>query len=99
MTTHPSTRVTDTTARFWRDAGETFNDLRQAFDHLVNGDHALNATITHNQEQPTAAEVAAHMHRALDVKAAAHQHYLDLRRLYVLCGGDVRPGMEKEEAS
>lgn len=96
MTTHSSVRVTDTTARFWEDAGETFNDLRQAFDHLVNGDNALNATITHNLEQPTAVEMAAQLHRALDVKAAAHQHYLDLRRLYVLCGGDVRPGMEKE---
>ena len=98
MTTHPSTRVTDTTARFWEDAGETLSDLRQAFDHLVSGDSVLLATITRNQEQPTAEEVAAQLHRALDVKAAAHQHYLDLRRLYVLCGGDVRPGMEKEEA-
>ena len=96
MTTHPSTRVTDTTARFWEDAGETYTTLQDAMDDLRAGDLGINHVININQEQPTVDEVAAHMHRALDVKAAAHQHYLDLRRLYVLCGGDVRPGMEKE---
>lgn len=82
MTTQPSTRVTDTTARFWEDAGETMNALNLEVKALCEGDRVLNEQVTNHQEQPTAEEMAAQLHRALDVISAAQKHYYDVRRLH-----------------
>ena len=82
MTTQPTTRVTDTTVQFWADAGETYNALQEAMEELTCGDHRLSRIVHDHQEQPTVAEVSAHMHRALDMIGAAQKHYYDVRRLH-----------------
>lgn len=85
------TRATDPMLRVWGDIAESRHNITETHRLLSEYHRDLGQVLDTNLEQPGTEQVREQALRAYDLVSAAQQYARDVTKLWVLCGGDVRP--------